>query len=87
MTNSDEASIENTLWPHCPSISCPKPLANGITFESAEGGDAQSAQQAFETARSAIKKCGARGFNLPKNEFSVWRTLIFTFNPAEIRLL
>ena len=64
-----------------------KPLANGITFEGAEGGDAQSAQQAFETARSAIKKCGARGFNLPKNEFPVWRTLILTFNPAEMRLL
>jgi len=62
-----------------------KPLENGITFEDAEGGDAKSAQQMFEAARSAIKDCGARGFNLPKNEFSVWRTLIFKFDPVKMR--
>lgn len=48
---------------------------------SAEGGDASTQRAAFDAARRAILRCGARGFPLPVEKYSQWRDIEMTFNP------
>ena len=63
-----------------------KPLVNSIYLVNYEGGDNNSAQRAFETAQRAIKECGAQGFELPTEQYSVWRNVEITFNPEKMRV-
>ena len=63
-----------------------KPLVNSIYLVGYEGGDDDSAQRAFETAQRAIKECGAPGFELPTELYSVWRNVEITFNPEKMRV-
>lgn len=57
------------------------PMSDSIRLVSASGGSAGAAQQAFEAARRAIIRCGARGFPLPVEKYSQWRDIEMTFNP------
>ena len=63
-----------------------KPLAKSIHLVGYEGGDQLSAQRAFETAQRAIKECGAQGFKLPKDQYTVWQNMEITFNPEKMRM-
>ena len=63
-----------------------RPLQNSIRMESFSGGSAAAAQQAYEAARRAIIRCGARGFNLPADKFASWQTIEMTFNPENMRI-
>jgi len=58
-----------------------KPVTSSIQLVSSAGGSAGAAKQAFEAARRAIIRCGARGFPLPVEKFSQWRDIEMTFNP------
>ncbi len=48
---------------------------------SASGGDATAQNAAFQAARRAILRCGARGFSLPVEKYAQWRDIEMTFNP------
>ena len=58
-----------------------KPLRSSINLLEYGSGDADSAKWAFETAQKAIMECGAKGFNLPLDQYSVWRFIEMTFHP------
>ncbi|MFK7938602.1 MAG: energy transducer TonB [Roseovarius sp.] len=63
-----------------------KPNAGTIRMISASGGSGSAAKQAFEAARRAIIRCGASGFDLPREKFSQWRDIEMTFNPEKMRI-
>lgn len=57
------------------------PVTNSIRLISSSGGSDAAARQAFEAARRAIIRCGARGFPLPPEKYGQWRDIEMTFNP------
>ncbi|GFE51490.1 cell envelope integrity/translocation protein TolA [Roseobacter cerasinus] len=63
-----------------------KPVASSIRMASSSGGSEQAARQAFEAARRAIIRCGARGFDLPVDKYSQWQDIEMTFNPERMRI-
>ena len=58
-----------------------RPVTESIRMLSFSGGSDAGARQAFETARRAIIRCGARGFDLPVEKYDQWREIEATFNP------
>jgi hypothetical protein len=62
-----------------------KPDVGSIRMIASSGGSDASARQAFEAARRAIIRCGASGYNLPKEKFAQWRDIEMTFNPEKMR--
>jgi hypothetical protein len=63
-----------------------KPVTSSIRQIGSEGGTATSVKQAFETARRAIIRCGARGFQLPGDKYEQWKDIEMTFNPERMRI-
>ena len=62
------------------------PDAASIRMIGFEGGTDASARQAYEAARRAIIRCGARGFKLPPEKYEQWRTIEMTFDPEKMRI-
>ena len=58
-----------------------RPVTESIRMLSFSGGSDRGARQAFEAARRAIIRCGARGFDLPVEKYDQWREIEATFNP------
>lgn len=58
-----------------------RPVLDSIKLLSSSGGDKNAVEQAFETARRAIIRCGSGGYDLPENRYEKWRELVLTFNP------
>ncbi|MEW2919135.1 energy transducer TonB [Ruegeria sp. ANG10] len=50
------------------------------------GGTAASAKQAYEAARRAILRCGAKGYTLPADKYAQWKDIEITFNPERMRI-
>ena len=63
-----------------------KPIVSSIRMASFSGGSEAAARQAFEAARRAIIRCGARGYELPVEKYSQWRDIEMTFNPERMRV-
>jgi len=63
-----------------------KPDIASIRLLSHVGGSDAAAQQAYETARRAIIRCGATGYNLPSDKYSQWQEIEMTFNPENMRI-
>jgi hypothetical protein len=63
-----------------------KPVVSSIRQVGSEGGTSASVNQAFETARRAIIRCGARGFQLPSDKYDQWKDTEMTFNPERMRI-
>tara|TARA_R110001583_G_scaffold129304_2_gene281059 strand:- start:22085 stop:23251 length:1167 start_codon:yes stop_codon:yes gene_type:complete len=61
------------------------PQAGSISLLGFEGGTETGAQSAFEVARRAIIRCGARGFPLPVDKYDHWRNIEMTFDPEQMR--
>lgn len=61
------------------------PITGSITLEGRDGGSEAGARQAFEAARRAIIRCGARGYQLPAEKYEQWKEIEITFNPDEMR--
>ncbi len=40
----------------------------------------------FETARRAIIRCGAGGFDLPADKYEQWKPIAITFKPEKMRI-
>ncbi len=63
-----------------------RPVIASIRMIDAQGGSDAAAQQAYEAARRAIIRCGARGFDLPVEKYAQWRDIEMTFNPERMRI-
>ncbi|MFY9211395.1 MAG: energy transducer TonB [Aestuariivita sp.] len=63
-----------------------RPVSGSIDMLSFSGGTEAAARQAFEAARRAIIRCGARGFQLPAEKYDQWREIEMTFNPENMRI-
>ncbi|CUH84017.1 hypothetical protein [Thalassovita mediterranea] len=63
-----------------------KPNVGTIRMVSSSGGTGGSVNQAFQAARRAIIRCGARGFALPAEKYEQWREIEMTFNPEKMRI-
>jgi len=63
-----------------------RPVPGSIRMIGSSGGSDTAARQAFETARRAIIRCGARGFSLPVEKYAHWQTIEMTFNPEKMRI-
>ncbi|XDA97475.1 energy transducer TonB [Sulfitobacter sp. LCG007] len=62
------------------------PIAGSIRMTSSSGGSDASARQAFEAARRAIIRCGAKGYGLPSEKYGQWQEIEMTFNPERMRV-
>ncbi len=63
-----------------------KPQNGTIRMVSFSGGSEAAARQTFESARRAVIRCGARGFDLPGEKYEQWRDIEMTFNPEKMRI-
>ena len=63
-----------------------RPVSGSIRMLDFSGGPESAARQAFEAARRAIIRCGARGFPLPREKYDHWREIEMTFNPENMRI-
>ena len=63
-----------------------RPDTASIRLLSSSGGSDAAARQAFEAARRAVIRCGARGFDLPADKYSHWQDVEMTFNPEKMRI-
>lgn len=61
------------------------PITGSIRLLGSTGGDAASAEQAFQTARRAIIRCGRDGYSLPAEKFDSWKDIEILFNPENMR--
>jgi hypothetical protein len=61
------------------------PNINSIQLLSHSGGSEEAAKRIFAVSRSAIIRCGAKGFNLPGDKYSQWQDIEMTFNPEKMR--
>ena len=53
---------------------------------SATGGTGGAVSKAYEAARRAVLRCGAKGFDLPRDKYDHWRDIEMTFNPEKMRI-
>jgi hypothetical protein len=62
------------------------PDVSSIRMIGFQGGTEASARQAYEAARRAIIRCGAKGFQLPPEKYEQWRNIEMEFNPERMRI-
>lgn len=62
------------------------PDAGSITLVDAAGGSDTATRQAYEAARRAIIRCGARGFPLPPEKYDQWKNIEIVFDPNGMRM-
>ncbi|MCZ8154098.1 MAG: cell envelope biogenesis protein TolA [Rhodobacteraceae bacterium] len=62
------------------------PDAGSITLIDSNGESDTATRQAFEAARRAIIRCGARGFPLPPEKFEQWKNMELVFDPNGMRM-
>lgn len=63
-----------------------RPITNTVRLVSSTGGEGDAITQAYEAARRAILRCGAKGYDLPQEKFGQWRDIEMTFNPEKMRI-
>ena len=57
-----------------------------MRMTSFEGGSEDSAKKLYQSARSAIARCGNKGFTLPPEKYDQWKDLELVFDPNGMRL-
>lgn len=62
------------------------PDASSVTLVSSSGGSDTAVRQAYEAARRAIIRCGARGFPLPPEKYEQWKRMELVFDPNGMRM-
>jgi len=63
-----------------------RPNPGSIRMIGFQGGTEAGAKVAFDAARRAILRCGAKGFDLPPEKYAQWREVEMTFNPDSMRI-
>lgn len=61
-------------------------VEGNIRLINSTGGTERQAYEAFGAARRAILRCGARGYDLPQDEYDRWKTMQVIFDPMTMRL-
>lgn len=61
-------------------------VGGSLTMLDSSGGSAGAAKQAYEAARRAILRCGAKGYDLPADKYAQWQNIEITFNPERMRI-
>lgn len=61
-------------------------VAGSLRMLDSSGGSAGAAKQAYEAARRAILRCGAKGYDLPADKYAHWKDIEITFNPERMRI-
>ncbi len=63
-----------------------RPIEGTLRMIEYSGGSETAARQAYEAARRAVLRCGARGYDLPEESYGRWRLVELVFNPEGMRL-
>ncbi|EEE36809.1 possible TolA protein [Rhodobacteraceae bacterium KLH11] len=63
-----------------------KVVGGSLRMLDSSGGTSASAKQAYEAARRAVLRCGAKGYDLPADKYSQWQDIEITFNPERMRI-
>ncbi|WP_299988386.1 energy transducer TonB [uncultured Ruegeria sp.] len=63
-----------------------KVVGGSLQLLDSTGGSAASAKQAYEAARRAVLRCGAKGYDLPADKYDQWQDIEITFNPERMRI-
>ncbi|WP_171100415.1 energy transducer TonB [Ruegeria sp. HKCCD7255] len=63
-----------------------KVVGGSLRIIDSSGGSAGAAKQAYEAARRAILRCGAKGYTLPADKYDQWQDIEITFNPERMRI-
>jgi len=58
-----------------------KPISDSIFLVSFDGVDIEAVERAFQSARRAILRCGAKGYTLPTTKYESWKTVELSFVP------
>lgn len=61
-------------------------VPGSLSLLNSSGGTAGTAKQAYEAARRAILRCGAKGYDLPADKYAQWQDIEITFNPERMRI-
>lgn len=61
-------------------------VGGSIRMLESSGGSSGAANQAYQAARRAILRCGARGYDLPADKYAQWQDIEITFNPERMRI-
>lgn len=61
-------------------------VGGSLRMIDSSGGSDGAAGQAFEAARRAILRCGAKGYDLPADKYAQWKDIEITFNPERMRI-
>jgi hypothetical protein len=62
------------------------PDAGSIALVESTGESDTATRQAYEAARRAIIRCGARGFPLPPEKYEQWKNIEIVFDPNGMRM-
>ncbi|WP_170473701.1 energy transducer TonB [Ruegeria arenilitoris] len=63
-----------------------KVVGGSLQLLDSTGGSSGAAKQAYEAARRAILRCGAKGYDLPADKYAQWQDIEITFNPERMRI-
>ncbi|WP_271952273.1 energy transducer TonB [Ruegeria faecimaris] len=63
-----------------------KVVGGSLRMIDSSGGSDGAARQAYEAARRAILRCGAKGYDLPTDKYEHWQDIEITFNPERMRI-
>ena len=63
-----------------------KVVGDSLRLLSSSGGSDGAANQAYQAARRAILRCGAKGYDLPADKYAQWQDIEITFNPERMRI-
>nr|WP_247742373.1 MULTISPECIES: energy transducer TonB [unclassified Ruegeria] len=61
-------------------------VGGSLRLIESSGGSSGASRQAYEAARRAILRCGARGYDLPADKYEHWQDIEITFNPERMRI-
>ncbi len=61
-------------------------IGESIRLLNSSGGGSGAENQAYQAARRAILRCGARGYDLPADKYDHWQDIEITFNPERMRI-
>lgn len=61
-------------------------VGGSVRMLDSSGGSAGAVKQAYEAARRAILRCGAKGYDLPADKYEHWQDVEITFNPERMRI-
>ncbi|SLN49886.1 cell envelope biogenesis protein TolA [Pseudooctadecabacter jejudonensis] len=62
-----------------------RPVTDSISLDSFTGGSAADAEAAFQTARRALIRCTDEGYDLPRDQYSLWQRVELTVDPTAMR--